>query len=61
MSYVLFQTLGLRILDTFPETNGGLSNVYSLGGNQTYLERDVHEGVGSTDPIPIPMYITLTL
>ena len=31
-----------------------------IDGNQRYLERDVHPGVGPTDPISITMYITLT-
>ena len=29
-----------------------------IGGNQTYLEKDVHPWVGSTDPAPITMCIT---
>ena len=32
-----------------------------FGGNQTCLEKDVQPGVGSTDPIPITMHVTLTL
>ena len=27
-------------------------------GSQACLERDVHQWVGSTDPIPITMYVT---
>ena len=32
-----------------------------FGGNQTHLETHVHQWVGSTDPIPITVYIALTL
>ena len=31
-----------------------------IGGNQACLEKDVHPRVGSTDPIPVSVYVTLT-
>ena len=34
--------------------------IISVDMNQTYLEKYVHQWVGSTDPFPITMYITLT-
>ena len=32
-----------------------------FGRNQTYLEKDVPQWVGSTDPIPMTMHITFTV
>ena len=37
-----------------------VTNQFPLG-NQTYLEEDVHQCAGSTDPIPIIVYVTLAL
>ena len=34
--------------------------VLMIGGNQPCLEQDMHPWVGSTDTIPITMYVTLT-
>ena len=37
------------------------THILGLGGNQTCLEEDVRQQVGSFDPIPISVYRTLTL
>ena len=39
----------------------GPVGVLLIGGNRTYLEKDSHRWVGSSDPIPITMYVTIKL
>ena len=36
-------------------------HIHTYIGNQTYIQHDLHQWVASTDPVPVTMYMTLTV